>query len=56
MFSGRVLESFLCDVETMDPLVTGALLGMLVAVGLATTALPAGAACRIPPTEAMRVE
>jgi ABC-type antimicrobial peptide transport system permease subunit len=53
---GRVLASLLYGVEPMDPwtLVTVPL--ALLAVAFLATALPARAATRIPPTEAMRGE
>ena len=54
--SGRVLESFLYEVNLRDPLVFGIVMGVLVGVALVATALPARAATRISPTEAMRVD
>lgn len=54
--SGRTLEGFLYEVNPRDPLVFGAVAAVLVCVALVATALPARAATRISPTEAMRVE
>ena len=56
MVSGWTLESFLYEVDPRDPLVFGAVLAVLAGVAFVATALPARAATRISPTEAMRVE
>jgi ABC-type antimicrobial peptide transport system permease subunit len=53
---GQVLESFLYQVEPLDPLTFVAVPALLLAVTLLAMALPARAATRIPPTEAIRVE
>jgi putative ABC transport system permease protein len=53
---GRVLRSLLYEVEPLDPLTFVLVPLLLLAVALLATALPASAATRISPTEAMRVE
>jgi len=52
----RVLGSLLYEVEPLDPLSFLTLPTLLVGVALLATALPARAATRISPTEAMRAE
>ena len=52
---GRVLESLLYQVEPLDPITFVAIPLLLLAVTLVAMALPARAATRISPTEAIRV-
>jgi ABC-type antimicrobial peptide transport system permease subunit len=54
--SASTLEEFLFQVNPRDPLVFGGVLVILTGVAITATALPARAATRIAPTEAMRVE
>ena len=53
---GRVAESVLFGLSGHDPLVLGAAAGVLAAVVLAGSWLPARRASRIAPTEALRYE
>ena len=56
LVSGRVLESFLYEVNPRDPLVFTVVTGLLVCVSFIAVAVPTQAATKISPTEAMRVE
>ncbi len=52
----RVLHSSVYDVSALDPLILGAVLGILAAIALLASYLPARRATQIEPTEALRAE
>jgi putative ABC transport system permease protein len=52
----RLLDALLFGVEPTDPLTFGVISGLLVAVGLVASLLPARRATRVQPTEALRAE
>jgi putative ABC transport system permease protein len=56
LFGSRALRSLLYGVEPQDPSTLVAVTGILLAVVLAATFVPARRASRVPPSEALRIE
>ncbi len=54
--AGRVLEAFLYEVRTVDPLVYGASLALLMTAAVAAVAVPAVRAAKTPPSAVLRQE
>ena len=53
---GRVIRGLLDDISPADPLVLGAVVALLAAVGMLACLAPARRAMRVEPAQALRVE